>query len=197
MSLVAALPAAGPAAHAAAGPVTRPVARSITDTPAPASLEQPHDGHDHRLCVADVMSTGTESITLGSTVGAAVAAMVTAGVQDLPVVDEDANFVGVLSMSAVLRAAAPDAERITAETGSVETAFAFFVGSARASAGLTIDPLVDRRAAVARPDDHVARVATLMLGLHLDRLPVVVADVVLGSVSRSDVCHGMLGVRHL
>jgi CBS domain-containing protein len=56
-----------------------------------------------------------------------------------------------------------------------------------------IRPLVITAPLIVDPDDHVAKVAALMLEKNIHRLPVVKDGRLLGTVGRTDICQAVVG----
>lgn len=164
----------------------------MLDAAMPAPLPAPVDD----VRVADVMSRRVVRIRQDADLFHAAEIVATTGVADLTVVDDDGRLVGALVVGDILRAAMPDLDEITAESGTVDAAFRLFLRKGRALAGLPIAPLVIREALVARDDDHVAKVAALLLDTYIGRVPVLDAeDRLVGTISRADICWAIVGVR--
>lgn len=115
------------------------------------------------------------------------------GSSDLMVVEASGRFVGVLSEGDILRSALPDIDEIIEAGGSLEGAFDRFLAKGRDLSTLPILPLVIRDPIVLDPDDHVARAAVVLVERGIRLLPVVRDGVLLGSVSRADICNAVVG----
>lgn len=116
------------------------------------------------------------------------------GVTDLMVVDAEGGFVGVLSVGDILRAAMPDVDEITGEGGSLDLAFQLFLRKGIDLSTKSIQPLIIREPIVVDPEDHVAKVATVLLDKGIGRLPVLKDGRLVGTVSRADICQAIVGV---
>jgi len=116
-----------------------------------------------------------------------------AGSSDLMVVDTSGRFAGVLSEGDILRAALPDIDEIIEAGGSLDGAFERFLARGRDLSALPIAPLVIRDPIVLDPDDHVARAAVVLVERGIRLLPVVRDGVLLGTISRADVCSAVVG----
>ena len=116
-----------------------------------------------------------------------------AGSSDLMVIDASGRFAGVLSEGDILRAALPDIDEIIEAGGSLDRAFERFVARGRDLSALPIAPLVIRDPIVLDPDDHVARAAVVLVERGIRLLPVVRDGVLLGTISRADVCSAVVG----
>ena len=116
-----------------------------------------------------------------------------AGSSDLMVIDASGRFAGVLSEGDILRAALPDIDEIIEAGGSLDGAFERFVARGRDLSALPIAPLVIRDPIVLEPDDHVARAAVVLVERGIRLLSVVRDGVLLGTISRADVCSAVVG----
>ena len=116
------------------------------------------------------------------------------GIGDLMVVDDEGRFVGVLSVGDILRAAMPDIDEITKEGGSLNDAFQLFLRKASELSYKPIKPLIIREPITVDPDEHVAKIATILLEKNIGRLPVVKDGRLVGTVSRADICEAVIGV---
>ncbi len=152
-----------------------------------ASVELPF------MCVKGIMTVRTVRIRIGDTLHRAAEMIALSGIGDLMVIDDDNNFVGVLSVGDVLRAAMPDIDEITGEGGTLEQAFRLFLRKGSELMYKPIAPLVIMNPLVVDPDDHVAKVAVLMLEKNIHRLPVVKDGRLVGTVGRTDICQAVVG----
>ena len=109
------------------------------------------------------------------------------------VVDDSSNFVGVLSEGDILRRALPDVQQILEEGGTLDVAFEIFLRRGRDLVDVPITPLVIRDPIVASPDDHVAKIATVLVERQIRRLPVVDNGKLVGTISRADICRAVVG----
>ena len=115
------------------------------------------------------------------------------GVSDLMVVDNDDKFVGVLSEGDILRTALPDIEEILDEGGTLDDAFRIFMEKGTQLADLPIAPLIIREPIVLDPENHIAQAATILVQKQIRLLPVVKEGILVGTVSRADVCRAVVG----
>ncbi len=152
-----------------------------------ASLDMPF------MRVKGVMTVRAVRIRIGDTLHRAAEVIALSGVGDLMVIDGDNNFVGVLSVGDVLRAAMPDVEEIMEEGGTLDQAFRLFLRKGSDLMYKPIKPLVIANPLVVDPDDHVAKVAALMLEKNIHRLPVVKDGRLIGTVGRTDICQAVVG----
>ena len=143
--------------------------------------------------IKGIMTVRTVRVRIGDTLHRAAEVIALSGVGDLMVIDDDNNFVGVLSVGDVLRAAMPDFEEITEEGGTLEQAFRLFLRKGSELMYKPIQPLVITQPLVVEPDDHVAKAAALMLEKNIHRLPVVKDGRLVGTVGRTDICQAVVG----
>ena len=115
------------------------------------------------------------------------------GVSDLMVVDDDDKFIGVLSEGDILRTVLPDIDEIVDEGGTLDDAFRIFLEKGEQLAGLPIAPLIIREPIVLDPENHVAQAATILVQKQIRVLPVVKEGILVGTVSRADVCRAVVG----
>jgi CBS domain-containing protein len=152
-----------------------------------ASVEMPF------ASVKGIMTVRAVRIRLGDTLHRAAEIIALSGVGDLMVIDDDNNFVGVLSVGDVLRAAMPNMEEILEEGGTLEQAYRLFLRKGSDLMYKPVAPLVIREPIVVDPDDHVAKAATVMIEKNIHRLPVVKDGRLVGTVGRADICQAVVG----
>lgn len=146
------------------------------------------------LKVKDIMTLNPARIRNNATLDKAAELVAMSRVTDLMVVDDQNNFVGVLSEGDILRAALPDMSQILAEGGSVETAFDLFIVKGRNLADLPIKPLIIEEPIVVTEKDHIAKATVVLIDKNIRLLPVINTDGELaGTVSRADVCRAVVG----
>lgn len=143
--------------------------------------------------VKGIMTLRAVRIRLKDTLHRAAEVIALSGVGDLMVIDDDNNFVGVLSVGDVLRAAMPNLEEIVEEGGTLEEAYRLFLRKGSDLMYKPVEPLVIREPLVLDPDDHVAKAATLMIEKNIHRLPVVKDGRLVGTVGRADICQAVVG----
>ncbi|MBI1258593.1 MAG: CBS domain-containing protein [Chloroflexi bacterium] len=143
--------------------------------------------------VSGIMTVRTVRVRISDSLHRAAEVIALSGVGDLMVIDNDNNFVGVLSVGDVLRAAMPDFDEITGEGGTLEQAFRLFLRKGSELMYKPIQPLVITQPLVVAPDDHVAKAAALMLERNIHRLPVVKDGRLVGTVGRTDICQAVVG----
>jgi CBS domain-containing protein len=144
------------------------------------------------MLIRDIMTIYPVRVELSSTMRRAAEIISLAEASDLMVVDEEKNFVGVLSEGDIIRAVLPNFDEIIAAGGSVVDAFAFFQRKGRELAGLPIAPFVIRNAIVMKPDDDASIAASIMAEKQIRRLPVVDGRKLVGTISRADICRALV-----
>lgn len=152
------------------------------------TVEQPF------MLVKGIMTVRATRIHENANLHRAAEIVALSGIGDLMVVDEDRRFVGVLSVGDILRAAMPDMDEIMKEGGSLNQAFQLFLRKASELSYKPIKPLIIREPITVDPDDHVAKVATVLLEKNIGLLPVVKDGRLVGTVSRADICEAVVGV---
>lgn len=145
------------------------------------------------LLVKDVMMNRPARIRYNANLHEAAETVALSDVSDLMVMDEENNFVGVISEGDILRGSLPDIDEIIGEGGSINIAFEIFLDKGRNLANLPIAPLVIQEPIVVDPDDHVAKAATVLIDKQIRLLPVVRDNQLLGTVSRADICRAVVG----
>lgn len=144
------------------------------------------------LFIQDLMTHYPVHIFASATMHQATELISVAEVSDLMVVDEDRNFIGVLSEGDVIRAMLPNFEEILSAGGSLSDAFQFFIHKGRELAQRPIAPLIITDAITMQPTDHAAAAAVIMAEKQIRRLPVVANGKLVGTVSRADICRAVV-----
>jgi CBS domain-containing protein len=144
------------------------------------------------MLVREIMTIHPISIDVHADMRRAAEIVSMAEVSDLMVIDHQKKFVGVLSEGDLIRAILPDFGEILAAGESLRDAFRLFVDKGRDLASRSIDPLIIRNPITVKPDDDVARSATIMVQMQIRRLPVVENDRLLGTISRADICRAVI-----
>lgn len=144
------------------------------------------------MLVRDLMTIYPVAINIHSDLRRAAEIISLADVSDLMVVDDDRHFVGVLSEGDLIRAILPSFDEVLEAGGTLDDAFRFFVRKGHDLASHPIEPLVIENPIVVSPDDDVAQVATILIQKQIRRLPVVKENLLVGTVSRSDICRAVI-----
>lgn len=146
-----------------------------------------------RVRIKDVMRVPAVRIHQDTDIHHAAEVVAWSGVSDLMVVDDDEKFIGVLSEGDILRTALPDIDEIVDEGGTLDDAFRIFLEKGNQLAELPIAPLIIREPIVLDPENHVAQAATILVQKQIRLLPVVKEGILVGTVSRADVCRAVVG----
>lgn len=144
------------------------------------------------MLIGDVMTR--DPIRLGPSASLRDAAqwLAASEASDLMVATEDGRLVGVLSEGDLLRAVIPDMEAIEGAGGSLVDALRVFVEKGQALASVPITPYLITEPIVLHPEDHVAQAAVILVQRMIRRLPVTSDGVLVGTISRSDICRAVL-----
>lgn len=143
--------------------------------------------------IKDIMTLHPARIRSNASIHRAAELVAMSKITDLMVVDDDDNFVGVLSEGDILRAALPDINQILDEGGSVDTAFDIFISKGRNLSKLPIAPLIIQEPIVLAEDDHIAKATVVLIDKQIRLLPVVKDGQLVGTISRADVCRAVVG----
>jgi CBS domain-containing protein len=144
------------------------------------------------MLIADVMDRKAARIHRDSPMALAAELLVLSQASDLAVIDEQGSFLGVLSEGDLLRALMPDVGEDVESPASLRRAFANFLDAGPAYADQPIGRLVIHSSITLRSDDELLKAATVMVDRQIRRLPVVDDGRFVGSVSRADICWGLL-----
>ncbi len=142
--------------------------------------------------VRECVNLNPTRIRAAATMLQAAQVLSTSQASDLMVVDDENNFVGVLSEGDLIRSALPKFEEIVAHGESLSSAYAIFQEKGNELAQKPIAPHVIRNPILVSPDDDVLVAATTMIHKQIRRLPVVQAGKLVGTIARADVCMGVL-----
>jgi CBS domain-containing protein len=147
----------------------------------------------HLMQVKDIMILNPVRIRNTATLDKAAELIAMSRVTDLMVVDDENNFVGVLSEGDILQAALPDIDQILEEGGSVETAFDLFLNKGRNLSGMPITPLIIEEPIFVTESDHIAQATVVLIDKKYRLLPVIKDGQLAGTVSRADICRAVVG----
>ena len=142
--------------------------------------------------IKDIMTHSAPRIPADCTIREAAEELSVTQCSDLVVVDEDNNFLGVLSEGDLIRSALPDIKEVISSGDSLSNAYDLFVEAGRANANKSFAHLVIKSPIIAHPDDEVLRIASIMVTRQIRRLPVVENGKLVGSVCRADICRKVM-----
>jgi CBS domain-containing protein len=144
--------------------------------------------------VGDVMRTHFTTIREDTTMQAAAAILSSHGISDVAVCDATGALTGVLAEGDLLRAVTPGVDDLALiSDGSLVEAFDMLVVNGHHVADQPVARLVIRDPIVLAPEDPLLKAVTVMLNLFIHGLPVVHQGKVVGTVTRADICRGLLG----
>lgn len=138
------------------------------------------------------MNTKTARIHIDRPMKLAAEILVLTQASDLVVIDDNDRYIGVLSEGDLLYAILPDFEGLMESGASLRRAFDAFLDAGVGYADQPIGRLVIRASITLRPDDELLKAATVMITKGIRRLAVVDGERFVGSVSRADICWGLL-----
>ncbi len=142
--------------------------------------------------IRDVMNTNPARISAGKTLREAAEAVRDSQCSDLMVVDDAGRFIGVLSEGDLIRHVLPRLDEIVASGGSLAEAREMFEDKGHSAAASSIDPIIIRKPVTVAPNDALLQAASTMVRMQIRRLPVVEGGKLVGTVSRADICAGVL-----
>jgi CBS domain-containing protein len=143
--------------------------------------------------IADIMNLNSARIRDTATLRQAAELLSGSDASDLMVVDADGDLVGVLSEGDLIRAALPRYEEILRDGGSLHDALETFVENGRSLAAGGIGNLLIKDPITISPHEALLKAAGTMISHQIRRLPVVSGGKLVGTVSRADICRGILG----
>lgn len=144
------------------------------------------------MLIRDVMNTKTARIHLDRPMKLAAEILVLTQASDLVVVDDADRYIGVLAEGDLLHAILPDYDGLMESGASLRRAFEVFLAAGSVYADQSIGRLVIRGSITLSPDDELLKAATVMITKGIRRLAVTEEDRFVGSVSRADICWGVL-----
>ncbi len=144
------------------------------------------------MLIRDVMNAKSARIHLDRPMKLAAEILVLTQASDLIVIDDDDRFVGVLPEGDLLNAIMPDFGGLMESGASLERACQILLDSGADYADEPIRRLVIQGSITVAPDDDLLKAATVMITKGIRRLAVVDGERFVGSVSRADICWGLL-----
>ncbi|NEO15168.1 MULTISPECIES: CBS domain-containing protein [unclassified Moorena] len=147
---------------------------------------------EERLLVRDVMDEKAFPVTMDASIEYIADLLALTHASELMVIDEQGNFIGVVSEVDLLQVLIPDIDEIVRVGGTLKDALNIFIRNGPDLAAQPIRRLVKSNARTVRPDDELVAVATVMLHSNARRLPVVEQGAFVGSISLEDICWAVL-----
>ncbi len=142
--------------------------------------------------IRDIMTHSVPRIPVNCTIREAAEEISITQCSDLVVVDDDNNFIGVLSEGDLIRHTLPNLQEVISSGDTLSNAYEMFVDEGKANANKSFEDLVITAPIIANPDDEILRIASLMVTRQIRRLPVIDKGKVVGSVSRADICRKVM-----
>ena len=143
--------------------------------------------------IRDVMNHRVVKLTPESTMLYAAEMFCLSQASDLMVVDGSNRFIGVVSEGDLIRAVLPDIKEAVHSGMTQNDLYRIFLESGKGLANQSVARLIIENPITVRPDSELLEAATVMTGKQIRRLPVVEDGRFLGTVSRADICWGLLG----
>ena len=142
--------------------------------------------------VRDIMNINVIRILSGATIAEAAELAAMSNYSVLFVVDDDNNFIGVLSTSDIMASVLPDITEIMASEGGILDSQEIFSEKAAKLARERIDDHLVKEVITLKPEDNVLKAAATMEVKKMRRLPVVKNGKLLGTISRSIICKAVM-----
>lgn len=159
--------------------LAQPDAEALERLPIFAQHELPE-----QLYVRDIMTERPRTVTADTPMRDAARDMVRAGVEGLPVVDEEGRLIGMLSERELLRHLL-NSQLMGSASAKPETT--------GVSARRTVRDVMTRQVLCVSMEQPLAEVAALMSNKELDRVPVVQAGRLVGVLTRGDIVRKLIG----
>ena len=152
---------------------------------------------DRNSPVREIMTTDVLTFQQDDGVEAAMRAMVDRNVDAAPVVDANANLVGMLSNSdLIVQESELHFPTVLSFLGAtIEIGHKHFEEDLRKALGSKVSDLMTTKPVTIAEDDTIERAATVMHEKDVSRLPVANAGRLVGIVSRNDVLRAILASR--
>jgi CBS domain-containing protein len=145
--------------------------------------------------IKDIMNSKAVRLILGSTMKLAAETVNITQSSDLMIIDEAGNFIGVLSEGDLIQAVIPDLSEVLSAGGSLDDACRFFLKNGVDLAMQSINSLVIKNPIIVKPEDELLKAAIVMADKQIRSLPVVSNGKLVGTVSRADICCGVLSAQ--
>lgn len=142
--------------------------------------------------VRDIMNINSTRILSGASMAEAAELVAISDASDLFVVDEDNNFIGVLSEGNMIAETLPDITELMASSGGIRDSQDIFSEKGKRLGREAVDPHMIKNPITLSPDDQLIKAATTMAKNKIRRLPVVKDGKLLGTISRGDICKAVL-----
>ena len=144
------------------------------------------------MIIRDIMNINAIKIMAGASMAEAADLAAASNASGLFVVDEQNNFIGVLSEGDMMAKTLPDIAELMDSSGGIRDSQDIFSEKGRQLGKSSIDEHLVRNVLTLDPDDPVIKAATTMAMKKMRRLPVVKDGKLLGTISRGDICKAVL-----
>lgn len=138
--------------------------------------------------VSDIMSINPIRILSGSTMAEAAELAAVSNAIGLFVVDDENNFIGVLSEGDMMHLALPEISTVMREGGNLRSSYKIFSEKGASLGSDRIDDYLVKDPITLDPDAPVLLAATTMAMKKMRRLPIVKNGKLIGTISRGDIC---------
>lgn len=138
--------------------------------------------------IREILNINSIRITSGSTMAEAAELAAMSNASGLFVVDDENNFIGVLSEGDMMAKVLPDISEIMASSGGIQDSHEIFTKKGAKLGREKVDDHLVKVAITIDPDDNVLKAASTMAIKKMRRLPVVKNGKLLGTISRGDIC---------
>ncbi len=143
--------------------------------------------------IKDIMDKNVITATYNASLKEAANIFYNHKIADLAVIDDDGNFIGVLSQGDLIRKVLPDLEELKfVSNGMLAKAYKIFLESGTAICNETIENLVIKKAITLHPDDELLKSAIVMTELQIQSIPVLDNNQLVGTVNRNQICRAIL-----
>jgi CBS domain-containing protein len=141
--------------------------------------------------ILEIMNINVARIRTGTALHKAAEIAAWSNASDLVVVDENDQFLGVVSEGDMMRAALPKLNEILDAGGIAQEVYSLIEEKGRALAGVAVDEIMIKKPITVSSKDRIHKAAALMATGGIRRLPVVDDGKLVGTVSRADICRAV------
>ena len=142
--------------------------------------------------VRDIMNINSVRILNNATMAEAAELAAISNASGLFVVNDDNDFIGVLSEGDMMAKALPDIAEIMASSGGIQDSQEIFSQKGADIGREHIKKYLVDSVITIDPDDNVLKAASTMAMKKMRRLPVVKNGKLVGTISRGDICKAVM-----
>jgi CBS domain-containing protein len=143
--------------------------------------------------IGEVMNGKPAVIDSSATFADAARRVAETQASDLMVVDAKGVFVGVVSEGDLIRATLPNYDELMRDGTSLGGAWKVFLEKGKEVASRGIASIVIKAPLTFQPADELLKAASAMVNKQIRVLPVVDGGMLVGTISRGDLCKAVLG----